>query len=449
MMRAFTLSEIASATNGTLIGEDRLIETVSTDSRSIEAGALFVALTGDHFDGHDYTSQALLSGAAACLVSRQVSGVPCVIVRDTVQAYGELAKLNRAHFKGSLIALTGSAGKTTTKEMLAKVLSCQGDTLKTAENLNNTIGVPKTLIELNATHKFAVIEMGANAPGEIAFSVDKALPDISVILNASEAHTQGFGDLNGVVKAKGEILNSITSTGYAVLNADDNGLGYWSELVTRSGHKMFTFGVHNPAANLFAANIKLNHQGCAGFDLMLKGQSIGHCHLSVPGRHQVANALAVLSCCIILNIPVERALAAIKTFAGVKGRISLLKGLNGSTIYDDTYNASPASMVAAIDLLASLPGEHIGVLADMAELGAQSEFHHRQIAEYAVDNLTDVRLLGPTFLKIAPQHSYQDKQQLIDSLKLDLKPNINVLIKGANAMKMNEVVNAVVEKEPL
>jgi len=447
MMRAFKLSEIAAAVSGELFGEDRVINKVSTDSRSIESGALFVALSGDNFDGNQFATQAVASGATACLVTHQISESPCVIVENPNNAYGEIARLNRNEFKGDLIALTGSAGKTTTKEMLAWVLSEQGSTLKTAANLNNTIGVPKTLMELNSNHRFAVIEMGANAPGEIAFSVDKAQPNISVILNASEAHTLGFGDLSGVVKAKGEILNAISPGGFAVLNADDEGYSYWSEQGLGSDRHVFSFGVTNHSSNLMATNIHIDSQGCAQFDVVLNGDDQGPCHLSVPGKHQVSNALAVLSCCFLLDLPLEDAMVSIGSFKGVQGRASKLKGLNGSSIYDDTYNASPASMVAAIDLLASLSGKHILVLADMAELGEKSERHHQYIAKYALDHLNDVRFFGPTFLKVARQNSFENKQELIESLLGDIEPETNILIKGANAMNMKEVVNALVDKE--
>lgn len=447
MMKSFKLSEIAQAVGAEYTGKDRKIQFVSTDTREIEDGALFVALTGDRFDGNEFIEEAFEKGASACIVSHFNEHESAIQVVDTALAYAQIGLLNRNEFKGSLVALTGSAGKTTTKEMLACILQLHGDTLKTFSNLNNTIGVPKTLLGLSKNHKFGVIEMGANNVGEIALSTSMTCPDIAIILNSSEAHTEGFKNLSGVRKAKGEILEGLSDTGYAILNVNDAGYAYWKGLLSNTNAKLLGFGVDSECADLNAIDISIDDQGCAKFDVQYQGAGWASVRLSVPGIHQVSNALAAISASILLGLSPEQILPQLENFTGISGRISRHRGINDSVIFDDTYNASPASMVAAIDFLATLPGKHILVLADMAELGSQEEKQHKLVADYAKTKISDIRAFGSAFSEVLKGRCYSDKKSLIADLIEDANPGVSILVKGANSMKMNAVVAALVQKD--
>ncbi len=450
MIRPFTLMELARATGGRLVGADQTINGITTDTRQIQAGDLFVALTGPHFDGHDFVSVADAKGVRACVVSRHCHIPSQIVVADTHLAFGQLGQANRRAFQGQVIALTGSTGKTTVKEMLASVLSTQGPTSKTHHNLNNTIGVPMTLLTIDAKDAFAVIEMGANSPGEIAFSSIMAEPDVAMLLNASEAHIEGFNDLAGVQKAKGEIFKGLSSGKGAVLNRDDSGYDVWSQQVLKNGCNLTDFSLSNPVAQVCAGVVTTDADGCASFPVMVTGESVGTVSLKVPGKHQVMNALAVVAAAVQLKFPLKDCLAALSRFSGVPGRVSIVPGIHKTQIYDDTYNASPASVEAAVDVLAAMTGDRILVLADMAELGAASQRHHSRLAAYALEKLPDVRFFGPHYAAAMPSGKvYRDKETLITDLLADAKEGTRILIKGAHSMHMEDVVTALTERETL
>lgn len=451
MIRSFQLSELAQATGGQLVGVDQSVCRISTDTRTLQSGDLFLALTGENHDGHDYVSRAIEAGACGIVVSKQQQvSVSQLLVNDTEQAYRDIACLNRQAFAGKVIALTGSAGKTTCKEMLRQVFSLAGETLATEANLNNTIGVPKTLLEIGPEHQFAIVEMGANAPGEIALSMQCARPDISILINASEAHSDGFGGLAGVRKAKAEILVGLSAQGVAVLNKDDAGYDEWAALAHGQGLPVISFGL-SPEAQVSALDIRLDENACAGFSLKASDDVNVWIQLQVPGRHQVMNALAVAAVAQVAGLALSQISQGLESFTGVSRRVSPKPGLHGSLILDDTYNASPSSVVAGIDLLAELPGHRRLILGQMAELGSDSIKLHQQVLDHAELLLDEVWLYGKEFGRAEIDRGnaryFEHKADLIDELSRQLTSNDKVLVKGAFSTGMDEVVQAITIQE--
>ncbi len=383
-MRALRIKEVASSFAGTLHGEllgsDCEFASVSSDSRSIVPGDLFVALAGENHDGHDYLRPAADAGAVAAIVSR--SGdypIPCIKVSDTTAALGQLAALNRRYFTGTLLGITGSSGKTTVKNMLSRILSRQGLTHATAGNFNNEIGVPQTLLGLSAGHQYAVIEMGASAGGDIEYLSALAEPTIAVLLNAQPAHLQGFGSLAGVAAAKGEIFSSLPADGVGVLNADSEFTSLWRELLGRRTY--ISFGC-SAAADIRAENIEnLGAAGCR-FDLCSEW-GVARLKLPLPGRHNVLNALAACAASLAAKLSVAEVIDGLEHVHPAPGRLSVSQGANGAMIIDDSYNANPGSVRAAIDTLVATPGHRVLMLGVMGELGADSPQLHREIAAYA------------------------------------------------------------------
>ena len=359
-----SLQEVARVVNGQLQGKDLIVHGVSTDSRSTDKQNLFVALTGPNFDGHNFVTTAVERGAVAVIVDRQMqSTCPQVIVEDTRIALGKLANAWRKKFAFPLIAVTGSNGKTTVKEMLTAILSVRHPVLATQGNLNNDIGVPLTLFRLSKQHEFAVIEMGANHAGEIAYLTDIAQPDVAIITNAGPAHLEGFGSLEGVAKAKGEIYGGLSETGTAIINADDCFNPLWREYC--ADHKTLTFALDNDAD--ITASWSVDDKGSLINAKTPAGEvSI---HLPLLGRHNVMNALAAIAGTLAAGITLTEIKTGLESLQPVRGRLQIKSGLNGSRVIDDTYNANPASLNAALAVLGDFTGQHFLALGDMGELG--------------------------------------------------------------------------------
>ncbi|MBU1237547.1 MAG: UDP-N-acetylmuramoyl-tripeptide--D-alanyl-D-alanine ligase [Gammaproteobacteria bacterium] len=455
------LYEAAQATGGTASAEGHFFTGVSTDSRSIATGELFVALKGDRFDGHDYVRDVLARGAAAAVVehgwaAQHGEGLPLVHVADTRLALGSLGGHWRRQFDLPLIGVTGSNGKTTVKEMCAAILrehERRDDldpaevVLATAGNLNNDIGLPLMLLRLSAGHRAAVIEMGMNHPGEIAYLTRLARPSVAVINNAQRAHLSGLGSLADVARAKGEIFEGLSDDGIAVINADDPHADLWRQLAT--GKSIVSFGM-DAAADVratartrgFVSEIALTAlQGSVEFDLL------------VPGRHNVMNALAAAAACLSVGANLGSVAEALSRFGGIKGRLQRRAGRNGALLIDDTYNANPDSMRAAIDVLASLPGRRIFVMGDMAETGEAAGQLHDEIGGYAKSRGID-RLFALGELSVAAAHNFgggavhcRTPEELSAALKAELGPDVAVLVKGSRFMRMERVVDAVTEKQ--
>jgi len=442
------LSTLARLLSGTLLGQDGHYTSVSLDSRSIQVGALFIAIAGDNFDGHAFIEQAKHQGAVAALVEKieaKPSDIPLVCVADTRKALGKLAQIHRESFSIPLIALTGSCGKTTTKEMLRAILSESGFVLASQKSFNNDIGVPLTLLDLTTQHQFAVIEMGANHPGEIAYLTQIAKPDIALITNIAPAHLQGFGSIECVAEAKSEIFLGLTLQGIAIINGDDPFSSTWKTRLTH--HRVIRFGLSR-TADFSAKNVHLDSQGRVQFILLTPSDEIA-IHLALAGKHNFLNALAAAAAAS----QVGASLAAIKTglekMQSVPGRAMILENSCGATIIDDTYNANPHSVAAALQLLVHYPGQHIFVMGDMAELGDNAIYYHQQMGQLAkklnIEHLyTCGTLTAVTSQAFGPsaQH-YTCQEELAQALKPLLKKGVTVLIKGSRCAQMERVVRAV------
>lgn len=445
-----SLKKLQSILGAKLLGEDCLIEDVSTDSRALAKGALFVALKGLHFDAHDFVETAKNNGASALLVSKPVDvDLPQLVVEDTTLALGQMAAWVKGQCNVKTIAITGSCGKTTVKEMLAAILSRKDKTLYTAGNFNNEIGVPLTLLRLQPSDKYAVIELGANHLGEIAYTTDLVKPDIAMVTNLTAAHLEGFGSLSGVAHAKGEIFQGLALGGLAVVNLDSWGEGSWQTLL--EGKRVQTLSLMNKDADFYAQNLSQRDDGCCQFDLV-SPEGVYPITLSLPGQHNVVNALlAIVSALDIDGVTMADVISGLALVTPVKGRGAIYFPRPGLRLIDDTYNASLAAMKAAVDLLDSFEGEKLIVLADMGEMGDYSECVHRELAEYLFQSsIGTVITYGRASAVISDccngQH-FENKDALImDVLELmKTKPQISVLIKGANGMKMSEVVVAIEE----
>lgn len=381
MIGSFKLSGVATMLNGQLQGGDAEFTRVSTDTRSLQAGDLFVALQGDRFDGNDYVAVAAERGACGALVSRfGVAGLPQLLVADTTRALGLLGAANRQRSAARVVAVTGSQGKTTVKEMTGRILGSAGSTLVTQGNLNNAIGVPLTLLRLVSDHRFAVVELGANGPGEIDWTAGLTRPDVVLITNAAGTHLEGFGSLAGVVSAKGELLDHVRPDGVALLNRDDPAFGTWQARVREV--RVESFSVRNSAASYRAEQIETATPGCSSF--LLRTPS-GSCEirLSLPGLHNVANAVAAAAAALEAGATLAQVQTALAAVRAVKGRMCVQRGPRGSVLIDDSYNASPSSFEAALRVLVTYPGNRILVAGDMAELGDTYEAAHRQVGHLA------------------------------------------------------------------
>ena len=455
MSVAMNLKEASKAVGATLIGADGseniAFSGVSTDSRKIEAGQLFVALRGESFDGHEFLATARASGAAAAMVAADAvaalteTALPLVVVEDTRLALGSLAAEWRSRFVMPLIAVTGSNGKTTSKEMIASILQvAYGDTiLATQGNFNNDIGLPLTLLSLSSRHCAAVIEMGMNHPGEIAYLARIAKPTVALVTNAQRAHLAGMGSIETIATEKGSVFQELGANGVAVFRADDA----WAELWEQQslGHEMVTFALEQPAD-------VTGHYQAHGLENRLTISSNGQLAevtLALPGVHNARNALGAAAATLAAGIPLDAVAQGLNAFRGVKGRLQRQPGLNGALLLDDTYNANPDSVRAGIDVLASTIGKKVLVLGDMGEIGDMTGQFHDEVGGYAksqgIDRLLafgESSALAAYNFGLGGQH-FKKFEDLVDALKAELTSETTVLIKGSRFMRMERVVDAV------
>ena len=445
MLKPLSLNEVAAALQGRVVGDDVSFDAVSTDSRAIAPGQLFIALTGPRFDGHDYLAEVAAKGAVAALVEREVAGAPLpqLVVKDTRIALGQLGALDRAAFTGRVAAVTGSSGKTTVKEMLASILRTQGEVLATRGNLNNDLGAPLTLLQLAPEHKSAVIELGANRVGEIAYTVALTRPQVAIITNAGTAHVGEFGGQDKIVLAKGEILEGLAADGVAVLNRDDKAFDTWQ--ARAAGRRVSSFGLHDTRADFRASGVKRDARGCPGFTLQGPAGEAA-VQLNLLGEHNVTNALAAAAAAHALGVPLVGIVAGLQNLQPVKGRAVAQLATNGMRVIDDSYNANPASICAAIDILAGFSGRTVLVLGDMGELGAWAESSHREVGTYAIGKVTALYAVGPLMSHAvqafgsAGRH-FADQASLISALA-DEASTTTILIKGSRSAAMDKVVAA-------
>lgn len=426
----------------------QFIRSIGTDSRTVEPGECFVALVGEHYDGHDYVAQALQQGATMAIVTRPISG-PCCVVPDTTQALLRLAQATRLQFPMPMVAITGSCGKTSTREILNSILQQRERVLASEGSFNNHIGVPKTVLKLwDQGFDVMVQEMGANHPGEIATLVDAAMPEHVVITNIAPCHTEGFGGIDGVARAKSEILDEeyVSGDGIAVLPADSDYFDFLQSKVLK--RRLVSFGF-NQSAEVYATDVCLYAEG-ARFTLRIGEQSC--CVVSsLLGRHNIENMLAAAAAASGLGMRLDQIQQGLQQAGAVGQRLQLKAGLRGATILDDSYNANPRSMQAALEVLAAREGTRILVVADMGELGDDAMRFHQEIGRLAADlGIDDLLGYGPlsqhcvTAFQGRAQH-FEQQQDLIQALVARLDTGVSVLVKGSNSMRMHQVVQAVIQ----
>ncbi len=442
-----TLSALAEQLDGELIGQDTEFSELSTDTRTLPRGALYLALQGEHFDGNSFVGQAQAQGAGAAIVAKRVeSDLPMLRVADTHKALGQIASVNRSRSNATVIAITGSQGKTTVKEMLGKIIGISANTLITQANLNNTIGVPLTLLQLTENHGFAVIEMGANSIGEIAYSTGVTQPDIALITNANAAHIEGFGSIEGIVKAKGEIIEGLKEDGIILLNADEAHVQQWVQLAADRRIVFFSYSNGTRTADYFATDVSLNEKGQVSFQLI---SPKGDCRISMNllGQHSVLNAVAASATAMEAGASLSDVMRGLTEMKPVSGRLCPLRGINGCLMIDDSYNASPSSFFAAIDVLMSFSGRKILVVGDMKEMGVETDEAHLAVGDYArvagVEELLAVGEKSKFIVDAYGSHGthFIDKAHLVEACRELARPESVLLVKGSRGASMESVVN--------
>jgi UDP-N-acetylmuramoyl-tripeptide--D-alanyl-D-alanine ligase len=449
------LSDCAACVQGRLVGKDLAISSVSIDTRTIKPGQLYVAIKGHNFDGNDFIAQAEQAGAVAAIVHNGVAAaIPHIVVDDTRLALAELAGAWRKKAAVSVVGITGSNGKTTVKEMVAAILSAsdskQSNVLYTQGNLNNDIGVPLTLLRLNEQHQYAVIEMGANHPGEIAYTSTCAQADVVIITNAGAAHIEGFGNLDGVAEAKGEIIQTLKQDGVAVINRDDKYFDYWKTIA--GNRRTLSFGL-NETADVTAKDIatEIRDNAFATTFKLVTAQGTVESVLRLAGRHNVVNALAATAACLALDISLQQIKQGLESVQPVTGRMQPLVSRLGNIVIDDTYNANAASLKAGLDVLATCAGKPWLVLGAFGELGPESPKMHEEIGELIkASGVTRLLAVGADSKNTAQAFGtgatfFATQQDLIAALKQELKGDETILIKGSRAQRMENVVAALVD----
>lgn len=439
-MRMMHLAQLAAWADGELKGVDASVKGVGTDSRTLKDGELFVALKGENFDGHDFAAQCE-DHAAGVMVARQLAvDCPQVVVPDTLTALQRIAAKWRAEHPVAVVGITGSNGKTTTKEMTAAILSGEGCTLASAGNLNNHIGVPLTLLGLDDQHRYAVIEMGANHAGEIRQLTALARPQAATITCAAQAHLEGFGSLQGVARAKAEIFEGLGPEGVAVINAEDGFAFQWR--TAAAPHEVLTFAADlNMQADVYA-------HPCAPSRLEFRhgGENV-EVEWMLAGIHNARNAACSVALALALGVPFRRAARALSGFQlEVGGRLQLVEGCGGAQLIDDSYNANPGSFHAAIDVLVTQGREPWMVMGEMKELGLYSGECHEEVADYARKaGVRRLYVLGPHAVRTARAfgpggRACADVEVLSAELRAQLGFRHAVLVKGSRAARLERLV---------
>lgn len=455
-MISLTLAEISSTVHGQLLGENRTINAISTDSRALKAGDVFLALQGPNFDGHKFLTQASELGCSAVIVHRANDdlNIAQIVVKDTHQALGEIAAYVKAKIAPKTVAITGSSGKTTVKEMVAAILNRLGNVLATKGNFNNDIGVPLTLLRLEEKHDFAVVELGANHLGEIAYTSALVKPDVAIINNIAAAHLEGFGDLSGVARAKGEIFSGLKAGGVAIFEENSPWADKWQWRLTDK--KVLGFSCQG-SADYFSHEEVLDDNGCASFKLTTPVGST-YIELTVPGHHNVCNAVAAATIALEFGASLEDIRLGLADMAEVKGRLNLHHLGSHTKLIDDTYNANVESINAASDLLASFEGRSVLILGDMGELGSEARRYHQEVGEYAknkgIDDLLTLGVLSQNASdafyqgqSTQTQH-FSSKESLMSRLQemlQDEDQQVTLLVKGSRSAHMENVVADIIQ----
>jgi len=447
-MMAMRLADAADALHARYSGADVDFTGVSTDTRTLVAENLFFALSGPRFDGHDHLAEAQLRGAAAAIVSRAVvTDLPFLRVADTRLALGQLARSWRSRFSLPVVGITGSNGKTTVKEMISSILAQRGAVLSTKGNLNNDIGVPLTLARLGEEYQSAVIEMGANHLGEIAYLSALVRPTVGIVTNAGPAHLEGFGSLDGVAQGKGELFAGLDMNATAVINADDRFAGLWRGLA--QGRPQLSFGLDA------SADVRATYRAHAhGAQMHLQTPQGGvELLLPLPGRHNVLNAAGAAAAALAAGADLAAIKVGLENLGAVSGRLQCKTRADGGVVFDDTYNANPSSLRAAIDVLRELPGESYLVLGDMGELGSDAAQLHAEMGAYARESgIAGLFTLGPLSAQAGRSfgiqaQTFSEFDALVTALRSQLRPEVAVLVKGSRSAGMERVVKALLAQE--
>ena len=436
---------VCKTLNAEFFGKDVQFTGVSIDSRTINNNNLFFAIVGENNDGHIFVEDAIKNGAAAIIVNRRLDiKIPQLIVKDTRIALGELARDYRAQFKQPIIALTGSCGKTTTKMLITQILKTLGSVNTTVGNLNNDYGVPLTLLSMDLQAKFAVIEMGANHPKEIAYLTHIVQPDVAMITNAGPVHLEGFKSIQGVAESKGEIYQGLNANGIALINLDDKFSDYWISI--NVGTRYLTFGF-NPSADIYISNIQTLTENQSQFKLhTLQGEC--EIQFNLLGEHNIRNALAAACAGIALNIPLEKIKRGLESAVAVDKRFVEKITKDGGKIIDDTYNANPLAMEMALKFLSQKSGERLLIVGDMGELGDESIYYHqelgRQAKEYGINKLYAIGEFTQHTVKSFGEQGFHfiDHNAMLKALEQQVNKNTTVLVKGSRSARMERIVDA-------
>lgn len=445
------LKKCAEILSAELIGDHTITyKGVSIDSRTIKPGELFVAIKGENFDGHNYAQEAEKKGAAAILVSVKADvKIPQIIVPDTIQAFGELARWHREQFKIPVIAVTGSCGKTTTKTMLASIFSGLGKTLSPVSSFNNNIGLPLTILQLDETYKTVVLELGANHPGEIAELVKIAQPDVAAVTIIAPVHLEGFGSIENIAAAKGEIFSGLDKNGVAVVNLDDPLSRLWQQQL--AGRRVIRFG-QQMNAEVSAKDVILNAQGCPEFTLVTTAGEI-RIQLPVIGEHNVNNALTACACAIACDVKLEDIKKGLELMPPVSKRMIRHELSNGAVLIDDTYNANPLAFKAALKVLQQTGMPTALVMGDMGELGSDSEKIHRDVGTWVQEaGINQFFTYGKLSAHASAAYGssaqhFTDIQELVSVLRPVLNEKKVMLVKGSRSMRMENVVAALLNQQ--
>jgi UDP-N-acetylmuramoyl-tripeptide--D-alanyl-D-alanine ligase len=440
------LSELAAVLDCPPPGQDIRVERIVTDSRKVDYGTLFAALPGSRVDGHEFAASAVELGAAALIVSRPLDlDIPQLLVKDVLIALGRIARHLRMQLDPEVVGITGSNGKTTVKEMITGILQQQGEVLATRGNYNNELGVPLSLFEIEPQHRYAVLEMGASRPGDIAYLSDIVRPDVGLITNIGPAHLQGFGSEEGVARAKGELYAALPADGCAVINCDEPWSKLWQTL--NSAERVITFGTRERCdVRPLQEDSSLK---------MITPEGSFEFELALPGTHNLVNAAGATAAALALGASLETIRSGLKTVKPVPGRLNLIRTGAGWTVIDDTYNANPASLYSALRVLSGLQGKPWLVLGDMKELGEDSRKMHREVGEAA-------RAMGVRRLFTVGDHAeatadafgsgaqhFESREALAETLCNELTAGVICLVKGSRSMGMERVVEAVMRAAEL
>ncbi len=443
------LKEIAVWTRGVLQGADEEVRGVSTDSRTLQSGELFVALVGEQHDGHEHVAEAAARGAAGAVVSHRVEAdLPQIVVADTLHALGDLASAVRAQRDVTVIGITGSNGKTSVKALTARILARHGKTHANSGSFNNEIGVPLTLLAMPEDTRYAVLEMGAGKPGDIAYLGAIARPRIGLVNNIGPAHLERMHTLEGIAETKGAMYQALPADGVAVINAGDAFAMYFAGLA--GSRRTLRFALDAPA-DVTATDISL-HPDASRFVLRTPAGEAA-VRLPLPGRHNVANAAAAAALAIAADVPLDTIVAGLETAEAVGGRLLRRESPQGWVLFDDSYNANPGSALAAVATLALQPGERWLVLGDMGELGSDAAALHARVGKAACDQgvqrvYTVGKLAAHAAEAFGPDaRTFSDQGALIAALREDLHAGVSVLVKGSHASHMEKVVAALLGDE--